>query len=96
MKSVGVREFHQNTSVYLRLVKAGECVEVTERGKPIAMVTAIPAQESRLERMVREGRATPAKYDLLEYLDSHPPLPAVEGMPTMTEMLMEAREDERY
>ena len=83
MKSVGVREFHQNTSVYSRPVKAGECVEITERGKPIAMVTAIPVQESPLELMVREGRATRPTIDLLEFLESHPPLPAAEGMPTL-------------
>jgi prevent-host-death family protein len=33
---VGVRELRQNLSVYLRRVQAGETLEVTERGRPVA------------------------------------------------------------
>src|SRR3954452_7866564 len=36
MERVGVRELRQNLSVYLRRVRNGEALEVTERGRPVA------------------------------------------------------------
>ncbi len=95
MRTIGVRELHQNTSEWLRLVKDGDTLQVTEHGHPVAMITGIPDNETPLERMVREGKATPASGDLLEYLDAHPPLPAVEGVPLPSEMLAEMRANER-
>ena len=38
--TVGVREFRENLRAYLDRVKAGDVVVVTERGKPVARVTA--------------------------------------------------------
>jgi prevent-host-death family protein len=38
--TVGVREFRENLRAYLERVKAGEVVVVTERGTPVARVTA--------------------------------------------------------
>jgi prevent-host-death family protein len=37
MARIGVRELRQNASRYLALVKAGETVEVTERGVLVAL-----------------------------------------------------------
>jgi antitoxin (DNA-binding transcriptional repressor) of toxin-antitoxin stability system len=36
MRRIGIRELRQNASVYIRLVKAGETIEVTERDVPVA------------------------------------------------------------
>jgi prevent-host-death family protein len=56
---VGVRELRQNLSVYLRRVKAGETLEVTEHGQAVARLTPQPAETlSPLQRLVAEGRAT--------------------------------------
>ncbi len=91
---VGVRELRQNLSVYLRRVKEGETLDVTEHGRVVAQLT--PSQEPEtgiLERLVAEGRASPAKGDLLAYLASNPPLPIKRG-PTGTEILLAMREDE--
>ena len=61
---VGVRELRQNLSVYLDRVKAGETLEVTEHGVPVARLGPRPEQRpSRYEQLVAEGRITPATGD---------------------------------
>ncbi|MDX6644580.1 MAG: hypothetical protein QOK40_307 [Miltoncostaeaceae bacterium] len=59
MDRVGVRELRQNLSVYLRRVVAGETLEVTERGQPVALLTPVGAREDPLMRLVAAGRASP-------------------------------------
>ena len=58
MATVGVRELKNRLSHYLELVKRGEPVTVTTRGREIA--TIVPAGPSKevelLWRMVREGQ----------------------------------------
>lgn len=60
MMRVGVRELRQNLSVYLRRVKAGQSLEVTERGRPVARLDPIGddplAHLERVGRIVRRGR----------------------------------------
>jgi prevent-host-death family protein len=55
MDRVGVRELRQNLSVYLRRVKAGQVLEVTERGHPVARLEPIGAADA-LARLERQGR----------------------------------------
>jgi len=62
---VGVRELRQNLSVYLRQVKAGETIEVKERGHRVAVLAPSGAKSTALERLIASGRATPAVGDLL-------------------------------
>ena len=57
MDSVGVRELRQNLSVYLRRVEAGEALEVTERGRPVAVLAPVGARDDPLVRLVAAGRA---------------------------------------
>jgi len=89
---VGVRELRQNLSVYLDRVKDGETLDVTEHGVPVAELR--PRTEdpiSAFDRLVAEGRITPAKYS---HKDLGPP-PTFPGRPT-SEILQEMRdEDER-
>jgi antitoxin (DNA-binding transcriptional repressor) of toxin-antitoxin stability system len=56
----------QNLSVHLRRVVAGETLEVTEYGRPVALLTGLPRAGSALERLVAAGRATSPKGDLLK------------------------------
>jgi len=63
---VGVRELRQNLSVYLRRIKAGETLEVKERGHRVAVLVPAGAKSTPLERLVASGRVTPAAGDLLE------------------------------
>ena len=63
MVSVGVREFKNHLSEYLRRVKAGEVVEVTQRGKPVArLLPSGPASEekaveAKIWELVAQGKA---------------------------------------
>ena len=65
-RDVGVRELRQNLSVYLRQVKAGETIEVKERGHRVAVLAPAGAKSTALERLIASGRATPAIGDLLD------------------------------
>ena len=65
MRTAGVREVKDRLSEFLRLVKSGEQVLITDRGEVVAMLGPPgPAFEQaefpRLEQMIREGRATRA------------------------------------
>lgn len=62
---VGVRELRQNLSVYLERVVAGEVLQVTDRGRPVAMLVPLSQATTTVERLVASGRAIPAKHDLL-------------------------------
>ena len=58
---VGVRELRQNLSVYLRRVKGGETLQVTERGVPVAELRPRRARSvSRIDEMMADGRIKPA------------------------------------
>ncbi len=63
---VGVRELRQNLSVYLRRVQAGEALEVTDRGRPVAMLVPLTRPSTAVERLVASGRASPGEGDLIE------------------------------
>ena len=64
--TVGVAELRQNLSVHLRRVIAGETLEVTDRGHPVAVLAPLPKPANALERLIAEGRATRPVGDLLE------------------------------
>ena len=90
MERVGVRELRQNLSVYLRRVKRGEPLEVTERGRPVARLEPLVDQDDPLARLeasglvVRRGRGSVA--DLLPPTD-------VELERPLSEILEELREE---
>jgi len=87
---VGVRELRQNLSVYLRRVKAGETLEVTERGEVVARLEPRrPERMSILDRLIAEGRATPATLDHRTV----PPPPKIPGRP-LSEILQEMRDED--
>jgi prevent-host-death family protein len=87
---VGVRELRQNLSVYLDRVKAGETLEVTEHGRPVAQLGPRVAEpRSRYDQLVAEGRITPATGDrrMLPYP------PDIPGRP-LSEILQEMRDED--
>jgi prevent-host-death family protein len=55
---VGVRELRGNLSKYLRDVRAGAELTVTDHGRPIARI--VPTGERTIDRLIREGRVIPA------------------------------------
>jgi prevent-host-death family protein len=92
---VGVRELRQNLSVYLDRVKAGETLDVTEHGRPVAQLRPRPAASPwTLEQMIADGRVIPAT---VRPRDIPPPLTNPDPVgPTLTEILLRMRdEDER-
>lgn len=92
MKSIGVRELRQNASRYLREVEAGETVEVTDRGRPVARLVPIRATKNSLTRLSETGRISLARGDLL---DLGEPLSPRQGKPLPSQALETARADER-
>ncbi len=55
-----MKELRQHASRYLEKVKAGETVEVTERGELVALlVPPLPATTAR-ERLIASGRLIPS------------------------------------
>ena len=63
--SVGVRELRQNLSVYLRRVRAGESLRVTERGRAVAALVPLREDATPLERLANQGRLISPIGDLL-------------------------------
>jgi prevent-host-death family protein len=92
MTRIGVRELRQNASAVLRRVLAGESIEITQRGRPVAMIVPLPEPSDVIERLVVEGRARPAKGNLS---DLPPPLKPRPGSMLPSEVLAELRADER-
>jgi prevent-host-death family protein len=90
---VGVRELRQNLSVYLERVKAGETLEVTERGEPVARLgPRAPRPGSIIDQMIADGRITPAT---LRPRDIPPPQPNLDpAQKTLTEILLEMRDED--
>jgi prevent-host-death family protein len=53
MERIGVRELRQHASRYLARVADGETIEVTDRGRPIALLTPMP--KDPLQALVDSG-----------------------------------------
>jgi prevent-host-death family protein len=90
MTSVGVRELRQRASELLRLVERGETVEITDRGRPVALLTPMP-EGSPLERLRSAGGIDPATADL----DDLPPPPLSRAAEQPSDVLARLRRDER-
>jgi prevent-host-death family protein len=91
MKRIGVRELRQRASEYLKQVESGRTLEITARGRPIALI--VPLREAgRRQRLAVQGRIAPSAGDLL---DLGPPLTPSPGMPVPTVLLRRARAGER-
>lgn len=90
MRRIGIRELRQNASEYVRAAQSGETIEVTDRGRPVAHLAPVPAPQGVLDRLVAEGKVTPASLDLL---DLGPPPPPSPGARPLSEVLDESRED---
>jgi prevent-host-death family protein len=93
MERVGVRELRQNLSVYLRRVKRGESLEVTERGNPVARLVPPSTGDEWLDRMVAEGKIRPGKGSIA---DLPPPIKLPPGAKPLSEILQEMRDSERF
>jgi prevent-host-death family protein len=91
MTSVGVRELRQRASELLRRVEQGETIEITDRGRPVALLTPPPAG-SPLERLRSAGDV---EGSTMNFDDLPSPLPVPEGVEPPSAVLARLRSDER-
>lgn len=91
MTSVGVRELRQRASELLRRVEQGETIEVTDRGRPVALLSP-PPEGSPLDRLRASGEIEPAMADLEDLPD---PIVLAPGIEPPSDVLRRLRRDER-
>jgi prevent-host-death family protein len=89
MERIGVRELRQHASRWLARTAAGESFQITDRGRPVALL--VPAgPPTGLARLEAAGSLLPASGDVLD-IEPLPPL----GGPELTETLFDMRAEER-
>ncbi len=86
MTTITLKTLEEQASEIVAQVAAGETVVITDGGRPI--VTMSPAQKSRVQELIDEGREHPATARLE---DVPPPKPG----PPLTELLLRMRDEER-
>jgi prevent-host-death family protein len=88
MERIGVRELRQHASRYLARVASGETLEVTDRGRPVAML--VPVRGHEWQDLVTSGRvvAPTEDGDVLDEAPNDFGIDASAGLASM-------REDER-
>jgi prevent-host-death family protein len=91
MASSGIRELRQRASELLRRVEAGETIEITDRGRPVAVLAPLPNQRP-IERLRVSGDLEPAGSDLKDLPE---PLPLAPGHEAPSSVLDRLRRDER-
>jgi prevent-host-death family protein len=87
--TVGIRELKRQLSAYIRQVKAGGTVIITERGTPVGRIVPLsPSLETRIEALIEAGflawngrKLTPLA-----------PMARVRGQRTVADLLLEDRE----
>jgi prevent-host-death family protein len=90
MERVGIRDLKQRASAVIRRVAAGEEIEVTDRGRPVARLVPI-RQGDDYARLIADGEVSPGSGRWRE----HEPLPPLPGK-SLSQALAELRdEDER-
>lgn len=88
-KKVGIREFKAQMGAYMQLVKQGNIVILTERGKPIGQITPLPASlAERNRQFIESGYAKWSGRKLRPYK----PTIKLRGNKTMSELLLEDRD----
>ena len=91
MLHVGLREANMHFSKYLKLVREGQEVIVTERGKPVAVIKPLTKEvtpEDKIKRLEEQGilrRAVKGRLPLDRTI-------AIEGKP-LSEAIIEGREE---
>ena len=58
MDRIGVRELRQHASRYLARVATGETIEVTDRGRAVALL--VPTRQDRWQYLIASGQVVPA------------------------------------
>jgi len=64
MSEVGIRALKQNASAVVAAAAAGETVWITDRGRPVAQLSAMPV--APLQGLLQSGRARSARTAITE------------------------------
>ncbi len=86
---VGIRELKAQLSNYVRRVKAGDTVVITERGKAIGRI--VPMERSVEERLQELVAAGVVNWNG-QKLETVTPVAYLRGQKTVAELLLEDRE----
>jgi prevent-host-death family protein len=93
MASVRIRDLNQQTSQILDRVRAGETIEITDRGVPFAEIRPLSGDQALLAQLEAEGLLIPATLDpaILSVLPKGEP----DGV-NVADWLAADREQERF
>ncbi len=91
MSEAGIRELRQRASELLRRVEAGETIEITDRGRPVAVLAPLTDAGS-IARLRANGDLVAAAEDLDTLSD---PLPLRGDQEPPAKVLERLRADER-
>ena len=91
METVGVRELRQRASELLRQVEGGDTIQITDRGRPVALLSPLP-EAGPLQQLRSSGDIRPA--DVL-LRDLPEPLQLKPGQEPPSVVLQRLRRDER-
>ena len=86
---VGIRELRLNLSRYVARARSGTEVIVTDHGRAVARLGPLDEEEAHYQRLVREGKITPALRPKSRTLP--PPIPLEGEGPLISEQLLEDR-----
>jgi prevent-host-death family protein len=90
MERVGVRDLQQHASKWVRKARAGETIEVTDRGVTVAVLA--PPRRG-IDAMIANGLVSAPEHP--GGVASLPAPSALDHGPTLSEILEEMRSDER-
>jgi prevent-host-death family protein len=90
MIRVGIRELRQDASTWVRRAAAGETIEVTDRGRPVAHLGPIVARPRGLAALEATGSIRRARGRLADL----PPVEPVDGARPLSEVLEELRDED--
>jgi prevent-host-death family protein len=90
MDRIGVRELRQHASRWLARVAAGETIEITDRGRLVAVLSP-PVERTACDRLEAAGRLIPARRDLRRVRALGPSASAR----SLSDDLSDLRDDER-
>ena len=88
-----MRELRHRLREYLARAQAGESFEVTEFGRPVAVLAPLPAPQPTWAQLVASGRLTPPANPGTGSLP--PRRPPTTGITATKALLAERRADER-
>lgn len=91
MDRIGVRQLQQNAATAIRRVRKGERIEVTDRGRPVAVLVPV-THENVLDALEAAGRLVRASGDAL---DIGPPIRLPRGAEAPSRRLLRLRAAER-